>query len=102
MEFQQAENPDKYFNFDYEMHPGTKIDYLLFRSSRLLQATEIQLQQNQCEQERTQFSTNFMLAPEVPWLAGCILTGNRCMFLETDGSLAGYTIARWFLHHFIR
>ena len=70
------------------MHLGTKIDYLFFQSCRLLQATEIQLLQNQCEQERAQILTNLMLALENPRLAGYMLTGNRSMFLETDGSLA--------------
>ena len=35
-QFQQAENPNSYLNMDYEMHLGTKIDYLVFQSSRLL------------------------------------------------------------------
>ena len=87
-QFRQEENPDSYLNMDYEMHLGTKIDYLFFQSSRLLQATEIQLLQNQCEQERTQILTNLMLALENPRLAGYMLTGSRSMFLETDGSLA--------------
>ena len=84
----QTADPDNYLNIDYEMHLGTKIDYLLFQSSRLVQATEIQLLQNQCEQERTQILTNLMLALENPRLAGDMLTGNRSMFLETDGSVA--------------
>ena len=87
-QFQQADDPNSYLNMDYEMHLGTKIDYLFFQSSRLLQATEIQLLQNQCEQERTQILTNLMLVLENPRLAGYMLTGNRSMFLETDGSLA--------------
>ena len=77
-----------YLNTDYEMHMGTKLDYLFFQSSRLLQASEIQLLKNQCEQERTQILTNLMLSLENPRLAGYMLTGNRSMFLETDGSLA--------------
>ena len=84
----QTADPDNYLNIDYEMHLGTKIDYLFFQSSRLLQATEIQLLQNQCEQERTQILTNLMLALENPRLAGYMLTGNPSMFLETDGSVA--------------
>ena len=87
-QLQKADDPNSYLNMDYEMHLGTKIDYLFFQSSRLLQATEIQLLQNQCEQERTQILTNLMLALENPRLAGYMLTGNRSMFLETDGSLA--------------
>ena len=86
--FKQEEKLDSYLNMDYEMHLGTKIDYLFFQSSRLLQATEIQLLQNQCKQECTQILTNPMLALENPGLAGYMLTGNRSMFLETDGSLA--------------
>ena len=70
------------------MQLSTKIDYLFFQSSRLLPATEKQLLQNQYEQERTQNLTNLMLALENPRLAGYMLTGNRSMFLETDGSVA--------------
>ena len=84
----QTADPDNYLNIDYEMHLGTKIDYLLFQSSRLLQATEIQLLQNQCEQERSQILTNLMLALENPRLAGYMLIDNRSLFLETDGSVA--------------
>ena len=70
------------------MHIGTNFDYLFFHTSRLLQASEIQLLKNQCEQERTQILTILMLSLENPRLAGFVLTGYRSMFLETDGSLA--------------
>ena len=79
---------DNYLNIEYEMQLGKKIDYVFFQRSQLLQATEIQLLQNRCEQERTQILTNLMLALENPRLAGYMLTGNRSMFLETDGSVA--------------
>ena len=84
----QTADPDNYLNIDYKMNLGTKIDYLFFQSSRLLQATEIQLLQNQCEQERTQIITNLMLALKNPRLAGYMLTANRSIFLETEGSVA--------------
>ena len=84
----QTTDLDNYLNIDYEMHLGTKIDYLFLQSSRLLQTTEIQLLQNKCEQERTQFLTNLMQAHENPRLAVFMLTGNRSLFLETDGSVA--------------
>ena len=71
-QLQKADDPNSYLNTDYEMHLGTKIDYLFFQSSRLLQGTEIQLLQNQCEQERTQILTNLMLALENPRLAGML------------------------------
>ena len=83
----QTAEPDNYLNIDYEIYLATKIYYLIFQGSRLLQATEIQLLQNQCQQERTQILTNFMLAVEKPRLAGHMLTGNRSMFSETDGSV---------------
>ena len=70
------------------MPMGTKLDYLFFQSSRLIQASAIQLLKNQCEQERTQILTVLMLSLENPRLAGYKLTGNRSMSLETDGSLA--------------
>ena len=76
----QTADPDNYLIIDYEMHLGTKIDYLFFQSSRLVQATEMQLLQNQCERERTQILTIFMLALENLRLAGYMLTGNRSMF----------------------
>ena len=84
----QTADPDNYLNIDYEFHLAMKNDYLFYQSSRLLQATEIQLLQNQCEQERTQNLTNLMLAHKNPRLAGYMLTGNRSMFRETDGSVA--------------
>ena len=86
--YSNTDDPNNYLNMDYEMHLGTKTDYLFFQSSRLLQATEIQLLQNQCEQERTQILTNLMLALENPRLAGYALIGNRSLLLETDGGLA--------------
>ena len=84
----KTNDEDMYLNMDYEVHMGTKLVYLFFQSSRLLQTCEIQLFINQCEQERTQILTIPMLSLENPRLAGYMLTGNRSMFLETDGSLA--------------
>ena len=65
-QIKQEEKLDSYLNKDYEMHFGTKIDYLFFQSSRRLQVTEIQLLQNRCEQERTQIFIYLMLALENP------------------------------------
>ena len=69
------------------MHLGTKKGDL-FQSSRLLQATGIQLLHNQCEQEGPQNRTNLTLALENPRLPRYKITGNRSTFLETDGRLA--------------
>ena len=54
----------------------------------MLGASKIQLLKNLCEQERTQILTILMLSMEHPRLAGYMLTGNRSMFLNTDGSPA--------------
>ena len=85
---QKTSNEDMYLNMEYEMHLGTKLDYLFFQPSRLLQTSEIQLLKNQCEQERTQILTILILSLENPRLGGYMLTGNRSVFLETVGSLA--------------
>ena len=84
----KTSDEDMYLNMYYEMHMRTKLDYLFFQSSRLLQASEIQLLKNQCEQERTHILTILMLSLENPRLAGYMFTGNQSMFLGTDGSLA--------------
>ena len=41
-----------WLNIDYELQQGTKLEYLFFESSRELQASELNLLKNQCEQER--------------------------------------------------
>ena len=71
------------------MHLGTKVGYLFFRSSRIIQATEIQFLHNQCEQERTQTLTILMLALENFRLAGyCSLGTDQCFWKPIEGSLA--------------
>ena len=84
----KTSDEDMYLNMDYELHMGTKLDYLFFQSSQLLQTSEIQHLKNQCEQQRTQILTILMLFLENSRLAGYMLTKNRSMFLETNGSLA--------------
>ena len=73
---------------EYRLQRGTKLDYLFFESSLELQASEPNTLKNQCEQKRIQIFTILMLSLENPRLAGYMLTGNRSMFIETDGSLA--------------
>ena len=92
LESTYTDNPNSetlhYLNLDYELHQGTKLDYLFFESSKMLEGSEIQLLKNLCEQERTQILTILMLSMENPRPVGYMLTGNRSMFLSTDGSLA--------------
>ena len=66
-----------WLNMDYELQQGTKLNYRFFESSRALQASELNLLNNQCEEERIQIFTIMMLSLENPRLAGCMLTGNR-------------------------
>ena len=77
-----------YLNLDYELYQGTNLDYLFFETSKMLEGSEIQLLTNLCEQERTQTWTILTFSMENPSLVGYMLTGNRSMFLSTDGSLA--------------
>ena len=83
-------NPETphYLNLDYELHQGTKLEYLFFESSKVLEGSEIQLLKYLCERERTQILTILMLSMENPRLVGYILTENHSMFLGADGSLA--------------
>ena len=74
-----------YLNMDYLL---LQARLSLLESTRLLEASEIQLLKAQCEQERTQILTILMLSMENPRFAGYMLTGNRSMFLNTDASLA--------------
>ena len=80
--FKQEEKPDSYLNMDYEMHLGTKIDYLLVKRPKY------SYYKTSVNKNVPKILTNLMLALENPRLAGYMLTGNRSMFLETDGSLA--------------
>ena len=73
---------------DYELHLGAKLDYKKYFNTKQLRHSEMTFLQNQCELERTQMLTIFMLAMPDKRFAGCILTGNRSIFLDTDGSVA--------------
>ena len=73
---------------DYELHLGTKLGYLMYFNTKQLRHSEKTLLQHQCELERTQMLTILMLAMQNTRLAGYMLTGNRSMFLNTDGSVA--------------
>ena len=68
-----------WLNMDYELQQGTKFDYLLFESSRALQASDLKLLKNQCEQERIQTFTILMLSLENPRLQDtCSLERDQC------------------------
>ena len=71
---------------DYELHLG--LDYIMYFNTKQLRLSEMTLLQNQCELECTQMLTILMLAMQNTRLARSMLTGNRSMFLDTDGSVA--------------
>ena len=73
---------------DYELLLGAKMDYIMYFNTKQLRHSEMTLSQNQCELERTQVLTILMLAMQNTRLAGYMLTGNRSIFLDTDGSVA--------------
>ena len=75
-------------NLLYDVHLGAKFDYILHRTNLNIHASQVKLIQNQCELERTQMLTILTMALENTRLAGYLLTGNRSMFLDTDGSVA--------------
>ena len=67
----------------HEILTWTKLDYLFFQSSRILQASEKSVR------PRTNPSLKIlMLSLQSPHLACHMHTGNLSMLLETDGSLA--------------
>ena len=72
---------------DYELHLGAKLGYIMYFNAKQLRHSEMKLLQNQCELERTQILTIMMLALQNTRLAGYMLTGNRSMFLDTDGAV---------------
>lgn len=72
---------------DYELHLGVKLDYIMYHGYTKMKQSWYNLILNQCELERTQKQTIIMLAFQNNRLAGYMLTGNRSMFLDTDGSI---------------
>ena len=68
-----------------ELHLGLKLDQIMYFNTEL---SEMTLLQNQCELERTQIVTTLLLERQNTRFASFMLTGNRSMFLDTDGSVA--------------
>ena len=76
----------------YDVHLGAKFNYIFDRTNLKIHASEVKLIQNQCELERTQMLTILKMALEKTQLDGYLLSGNRSMFLDTDG------IVDWLYH----
>ena len=75
-------------NLQYDVHLGAKFDYIFHRTNLNIHAFQVKLIQNQCELEDTQMRTILTMPLKNTLLAGCLLTGNRSMLLDTDGSVA--------------
>ena len=71
----------------YELHLGAKLENILYFNAKQLRHSELTLLQNQGELERTKILTIMILALQNTRLAGYMLTGNRSMFLDTDGAV---------------
>ena len=72
---------------DYELDLGVNLDNIMYHGYTKMKQSWYNLILNQCELERTQKQTIIMLAFQNNRLAGYMLTGNRSMFLDTDGSI---------------
>ena len=72
---------------DYEVHLAAKLDYIIYHNYLRIKQSWHNVIMNQCELDRTQKQTILMLALQNNRLAGYMLTGNRSMFLDTDGSI---------------
>ena len=75
-------------NLQYDVHLGAKCDYILHRTNLNIHAFQVKLIQNQCELEGTQILTVLTMPLKNTLLAGYLLTGNRSMLFDTDGSVA--------------
>ena len=53
---------------DYELHLGTKLDYIMYFNTKQLRHSEMTLLQNQCKLERTEMLTISMLAMQTQGL----------------------------------
>ena len=73
---------------DYELHLGTKLDFIMRFDSKQLRPSKMTLLQNQCEIERTQVLAVWWLAMQNTRPAGYMLTGNLSIFPDTDGGVA--------------
>ena len=62
--YHKTGDENMYFNMNYGMQMGTKLDYLFFQQSWLLQPSELKRLRNQCDQERTEILTVLMLLLE--------------------------------------
>ena len=75
-------------NLQYDVHLGTKFDYILHRTNLNILASQVKLIQYECELEPTQLLTILTMASEKMRLDGYLLTSNHSMFPDTNGSVA--------------
>ena len=70
---------------DYDAHMRKKINFMIYTVYRDLQQSDFLFLQNMCELRRTQIQMINAMSDKNNRLAGYMLTGNRSMFLETEG-----------------
>ena len=72
---------------DYDLNLAVKMDSVIYHNYMQIKQTWKGLVIEQCELDRTQKQMILMQAIQNNCLAGYMLTGNRSMFLDTDGSI---------------
>ena len=72
---------------DYDLNLAVKVDYTIHHNYLQIKHAWKSVVMNQCKLDRIQNQTILMLATQNNRLAGFMLTGNRSIFFDTDGSL---------------
>ena len=72
---------------DYHLNLAVKMDFVIYHNYMQIKQAWKSLVIEQCELDRTLKQMILMQAIQNNRLAGYMLTGNRSMFLETDGSI---------------
>ena len=72
---------------DYDLNLAVKMDFVIYHNYMQIKQAWKGLVIEQCELDRTKKQMILMQAIQNNRLAGYMLTGNRSMFLDTDGSI---------------
>ena len=72
---------------DYDLNLAVKMDFVVYQNYKQLKQAWKSLVIQQGDFDRTQKQMILMLALQINRLARNMLTGNRSMFLDTDGSI---------------
>ena len=79
---------NNFATIDYDAHINTKSNYTINHVFRSVTVQELNTLHTICERGRNQLLTILALSVQNPQLAGFLLTGNRSIFLNIEGSTA--------------